>query len=131
MKNKLNQRHAWPAVIAFALLTAATANVAQAGDLKRGEKLFEECRACHAIERGAQGVGPSLHGVFGRSAGAVEEFRYSPALRKSGITWTAQTIDAYITDPQKAIPANRMPYAGMPDAKDREDLMEYLQKALK
>ena len=131
MKNKLNQRHARPAVIAFAFLTAATANLAQAGDLKRGEKLFEECRACHAVERGVQGVGPSLRGVFGRSAGAVEEFRYSPALRKSGITWTAQTIDAYITDPQKAIPANRMPYAGMPDAKDRKDLMEYLQKALK
>lgn len=105
-------------------------SAAPAGDLKRGEKLFEECRACHAVERGVHGVGPSLNGVFGRAAGAVEEFRYSPALRRSGIVWNVQTMDAYISDPQKAVPANRMPYAGMPEAKDRDDLMEYLQKTL-
>lgn len=103
----------------------------QAGDLQRGEKLFEECRACHAAEPGVHGVGPSLHGVFGRAAGAVEEFRYSPALRRSGIVWNVQTMNAYIADPQTAVPANRMPYAGMPETKDREDLIEYLQKALK
>ena len=100
-------------------------------DIKRGEKLFEECRACHTIEGGAGSVGPDLHGVFGRRAGALEDFRYSPALKKSGITWSRQTLDAYVADPQKAVPANRMPYAGMPEAKDRADLLEYLQATLK
>jgi len=100
-------------------------------DVKRGEKLFEECRACHAVERGINGVGPDLHGVFGRKAAALDEFRYSPALKKSGITWTRQTLDAYVADPQKAVPANRMPYGGMPEAKDRADLLEYLQQAFK
>src|SRR5213594_1945319 len=73
------------------------------------------------------GVGPSLHGVFGRRAGELDDFRYSPALKKSGITWTPKALDAYIADPQKAVPANRMPYAGMPAARDRADLIMYMQ----
>jgi cytochrome c len=100
-------------------------------DVKRGEKLFEECRACHTLEAGTSSVGPDLHGVFGRRAGALEDFRYSPALKKSGITWSRQTLDAYVADPQKAVPANRMPYGGMPEARDRADLMDYLQQAFK
>jgi cytochrome c len=109
---------------------ALAAGVAHA-DAKRGEKLFEECRACHAIERGVNGVGPNLHGVFGRRAAMVEDFRFSPAMKNSGITWTAQTIDAYVLDPQKAVPANRMPYGGMPDTRDRADLIEYMQQTFK
>ena len=118
------------ALILIAVTGALTVGSAHA-DVKRGEKLFEECRACHAVERGINGVGPDLHGVFGRRAAALEEFRYSPALKKSGITWTRQTLDAYVADPQKAVPANRMPYGGMPEAKDRADLLEYLQQAFK
>jgi cytochrome c len=101
------------------------------GDVKRGQKLFEECHACHAVERGAQGVGPSLHGIFGRRAGERDDFRYSPALKRSGITWTAQALDAYVADPQKAVPANRMPYAGMPESRDRADLILYMQQVFK
>jgi cytochrome c len=120
-----------PAVLAAACLMAAAVARAE-GDAKRGEKLFGECRACHALERGAQGsIGPDLHGVFGRRAGALEDFRYSPALKRSGIAWTPQTLDAYVADPQKAVPGNRMPYAGMPEARDRADLIEYLQQSFK
>jgi cytochrome c len=118
------------ALTMMAVAAMSAAGVAHA-DVKRGEKLFEECRACHAVERGINGVGPDLHGVFGRKAAALDEFRYSPALKKSGITWTRQTLDAYVADPQKAVPANRMPYGGMPEAKDRADLLEYLQQAFK
>jgi cytochrome c len=101
------------------------------GDPKRGAKVFEECRACHSLERGVNGVGPDLHGVFGRRAGESAEFRYSPALKRSGITWTPQTLDAYVADPQKAVPANRMPYSGIPDARDRADLIAYMQQVFK
>ena len=52
-------------------------------------------------------------------------------MRKSGLTWTPQTLDEYIADPQKRIPANRMPYSGMPNAADRADLIAYLQTATK
>ncbi len=100
-------------------------------DAKRGEKVFEECRACHATERGGEGLGPDLHGMIGRRAGTLESFRYSPAMKKSGITWSAQTLESFISDPQKTVPANRMPYSGMAEAKDRADLILYLQEAFK
>jgi cytochrome c len=117
-------------VVLTAVAILATAGVALAdGDAARGEKKFEECAACHKIAPGEDNVGPSLHGVFGRKAGTLADFRYSPALKRSGITWTAQTLDTFLADPQKVIPANRMPYAGLADASDRADLIAYLQKA--
>jgi cytochrome c len=102
------------------------------GDAKRGQKLFEECVACHAAERGATGgVGPNLHGVIGRNAGEVADFRYSPAMKRSGVMWNERELDAYIAEPQKKIPGNRMPYSGMPEARDRADLIAYLMATFK
>lgn len=101
------------------------------GDPKRGEKIFENCRACHTADGKANEVGPGLHGVFGRKAGERDDFRYSPALKRSGITWTPQTMDAFLADPQKMVPANRMPYDGLPDARDRGDLIMYMIQVFK
>ena len=108
--------------------SAVATGAASAADSGRGEKLFVECASCHSIEKGVDGVGPSLFGLFKRKAGEVADFRYSPALKRSGIAWTAQTLDRYIADPQKSVPGNRMPYSGMPDASARADLIAYLQK---
>jgi cytochrome c len=113
------------------LCAAATTASAQQGDAKRGQRVFENCAACHSTERGVNGIGPNLHGIFGRKAGEGEDFRYSPALKKSGITWSARTMDDFVADPQKVVPANRMPYAGVPDAKERADLIAYMQQAFK
>jgi cytochrome c2 len=112
---------------ATALLTAAIAARAE-GDVAKGEERFKDCAACHSTERGVNSVGPSLYGVFGRKAAELVEFRFSPALKRSGIMWTPQTLDSFIADPQGVVPANRMPYAGMPDADDRTDLIAYLLK---
>jgi len=117
-------------LVGVALAVSAGASSAQA-DAKRGEKVFEECRACHAPDGAANEVGPGLRGVFGRKAGEREDFRYSPALKRSNITWTPQTVDAFIADPQKIVPANRMPYGGLPDARARADLIQYMQQAFK
>jgi cytochrome c len=117
-------------VCATALIVGAGTAWAD-GDAARGEKRFEECAACHATERGVNNVGPSLYGMFDRKAGEAAEFRYSPALKRSGIVWTAQTLDTFIADPQKVVPANRMPYAGLPDADGRADLIAYLQKTFR
>jgi cytochrome c len=114
--------------LAFA---AASAPAHAGGDPARGEKLYEECVACHSVERGVHGIGPSLYGMFDRQAGELADYRYSPALKRSGIIWTAETLDAFIADSQQFIPANRMPYSGMPDAADRADLIAYLQKVTK
>ena len=116
----------------WAMALLAVAGSARAdGDAARGEKRFEECVACHKLAAGENEIGPSLHGVFDRKAGEIADFRYSPALRRSGIAWTPQTLDTFLADPQKVVPANRMPYAGMLDAGDRADLIAYLQKASK
>jgi cytochrome c len=114
-----------------AVFTAAAGAARADGDAARGEKKFEECHACHALERDKESVGPSLFGVFGRKAGEGTDFRYSPAMKRSGITWTPQTIDAFVADPQATVAANRMPYAGMPDGGDRADLMAFLQTTFK
>lgn len=101
------------------------------GDATRGETKFQDCAACHKLEAGTNNVGPSLHGIIGRKAGEISDFRYSPAIKRSGITWTADTLDAFIKEPQAMVPANRMPYAGLADPADRADLIAYLQKATK
>jgi cytochrome c len=117
---------------AFALaLVMATRPSDAGGDAGRGQKFYEECIACHSLERGVHGIGPSLHGVFNRRAGELSDYRYSPALKRSGIVWTADTLDAFIADSQQFLPANRMPYAGMPNAADRADLIAYLQQVAK
>ena len=118
-------------LVAAACVLAHGAVHAAQGDPKRGDKLFEECRTCHSVKAGEHGVGPSLQGVFGRKAGALDDFRYSPQVKRSDITWNAKTLDAFIADPQQLIPANRMPYSGMPDAKNRADLIEYLMQVTK
>jgi cytochrome c len=99
------------------------------GDAARGEARFKECAACHRLDAGVNEVGPSLHGLFSRKAGELGDFRYSPAMKRSGVGWTPQTLDKYLADPQGFIPANRMPYAGMSNATDRADLIAFLQKA--
>jgi cytochrome c len=115
-------------IAALLLLTAA----AHAdGDPARGEQRFVDCAACHAPQPGVANVGPSLQGVFGRKAATLADFRYSPALKRSGITWTPATLDTFLADPQKAVPNNRMPYAGMPNAADRADLIAFLLKTAK
>jgi cytochrome c len=111
----------------FLLLPIAVARAD--GDAVRGEARFQDCAACHKLEAGANNVGPSLHGILTRKAGEIADFRYSPAIKRSGIVWTPETLDKFITDPQALVPGNRMPYAGMANAGDRADLIAYLTKA--
>lgn len=112
-------------------LVAAAAAAQDGADAARGEKHFEECASCHSVAAGEHGVGPSLHGIINRKAASIDDFRYSPAMRKSDVTWTAETLETFIADPQKLVPANRMAYAGLTDAAQRADLIAYLQQATK
>jgi cytochrome c len=117
------------AALLMALLLIGTARAD--GDAARGEAKFQDCAACHKLEAGANNLGPSLHGIFERKAGELADFRYSPAIKRSGIAWTPETLEKFIADPQAMVPGNRMPYAGMASAADRADLIAYLQKATK
>ena len=116
-------------VVALSALALAAAARADDGAVVRGEARFADCAACHRLEPGVNNVGPSLHGIFSRKAGEIADFRYSPAMKRSGIVWTPETLEKFITDPQAMVPGNRMPYAGMTIAGDRADLIAFLLKA--
>src|SRR5262245_47900825 len=110
MSRTMRSRTGMPACAGMTIIVAlTTAAHAQQGDATRGEQKFVECAACHSVDRGVNNVGPSLAGLFGRQAGGLRDFRYSAAMRRSGITWTPQALDEFISDPQKRVPANRMP----------------------
>ena len=97
-----------------------------------GKTIFEQCAACHSVEAGRNGVGPSLHGVFGRKVASVDDFVYSPAFRRANFTWTPELVDRFLADPQGGqFRGNKMPFSGLPEMKDRADLIAYLVDATK
>ncbi len=98
-----------------------------AQDANLGKIKFQECIACHSISPGQNLLGPSLFGVYGRKAGTVEGFRYSSALKKSGVTWDADSLNKYLENPQLFIVGGRMPYSGMSNEEDRKNLIDYLK----
>src|SRR5262245_57559460 len=83
----------------FVIMIGAPALAFAQGDATKGEKQFEDCAACHSVKPGENLVGPSLFGVVNRKAGEVAEFRYSPAMKRSGLVWTAKALDDFIADP--------------------------------
>ena len=99
---------------------------AGAQDATAGKQAFAQCAACHSVE-GANGLGPSLQGIVGRKSGTFPGFRYSRAMKAAGIAWDEKSLDAYLTEPQKLVPGNLMPFSGVADAKQRADLIAYLK----
>ena len=116
-------------LLVAALLAAAPASgLAQpAGDAGKGQALYAQCAACHEIETDANTLGPTLKGVMGRKAGGLDGYNYSGPMKRADITWTAQTLDAFLADPQATVPGTKMPFAGMPDTGDRAALVAYIQ----
>lgn len=119
--------------VAFGLFLAASlwlpASNAQAADAAAGETVFKRfCTACHiATAEGRRGVGPTLFGVVGRKAGTVDGFRYSAANKDSGITWTPEILDKYLTNPKDVVPGTIMTFAGVKNDTDRANVIAYLQ----
>ena len=115
------------AQFAIAQTTALTA----AGTALKGKEIYDaRCSACHSVDDNR--VGPMHLGVFGRKAGSVKSYRYSVALSKSKVIWNADTLTAWLTNPEALIPGQRMGYA-MDNAQDRDDVVAYLAtlKAMK
>ncbi|MFO1320333.1 MAG: cytochrome c family protein [Burkholderiales bacterium] len=106
----------------------ATEPSAQAApDASRGEAIYARCQACHALA--FDRVGPRHCGLFGRRAGSVPGFHYSVAMKQSTIVWTAKSLDRFLTAPMKAMPGTAMTYDGVPDRRERADLIAYLKHA--
>ena len=116
---------AWP----IAVLALAGAGGAHAqGDPEQGAKVFNKCKACHAVDEEKNKVGPHLVGIIGRPAGSVEGFRYSEAMANSGIVWEDETITAYLKDPKSYVPGNKMVFVGLKKDEDIADLLAYLHQ---
>jgi cytochrome c len=96
-----------------------------AADAEHGKALFAPCAACHTDRTDA--LGPDLKGVFGRKSAAIEDFRYSNAMKRANLVWDEDNLRAYIHDPQARVKGNRMPYGGMSDPKDVDDVVAYLK----
>ncbi len=93
-----------------------------------GRKIYQQCRACHLIEAGAgHTVGPNLHGVIGRKAGALKDYDFSDSVKSSGIVWSASTLDQWLTQPQTFVPNTRMTFLGVKKPDDRRDVIAYLE----
>ncbi|MBG07081.1 MAG: cytochrome c family protein [Rhodospirillaceae bacterium] len=101
------------------------------GNAKLGKKVFNKCRACHALKPGKKKLGPSLHGVIGRKAGSESYFKYSPAMKSSGIEWTEENLEKYLQAPKKFIPKNRMAFGGLKKKKDRKNIIAYIKSISK
>ncbi|WP_397543317.1 c-type cytochrome [Roseovarius salis] len=119
-------------VAAVALAVAAPAARAELiGDAGKGREIFSLCSGCHEVGDGAQdGIGPHLNGIFGREAGAHEDFPYSNAMERmgtDGLVWTLETLDAYIENPRALVSKTRMSFRGLEDAQERADLLAYLR----
>jgi len=109
---------------ALVLLTLFTATVA-AADVEHGKALYQTCAACHTERPDA--LGPSLKGVVGRKSAALDDFRYSNPMRRANLVWDEDNLRAYIQDPQTKVKGNRMPYGGLSDPKDVDDIIAYLK----
>ena len=108
-------------------LAAFAAGAAQAGNAANGAVVFQRCALCHSADKnGGNGVGPNLYGVAGRKAASLPDFPYSPALKKSGITWTDAKLKAWVSGPARVVPGTRMTFAGLTDPKQADDVVAYL-----
>jgi len=97
------------------------------GDAAKGKTVFKKCAICHDVRKGKNKIGPSLFGIFGSKAADVKGFRFSPAMKKSGLTWDEATLDKYLTNPRKTVKGTRMVFAGLRSKKDRDDVIAYLK----
>jgi len=116
-------------IFAALFAVAMAAGTAQAGDAAKGEKVFRKCKACHTVEKdGKNRVGPNLYGVVGAKAAAKEGYKYSKAMKESGLTWDEATLDKYLEKPKALVKKTKMAFAGLKKEDQRADVIAFLKK---
>jgi cytochrome c len=108
------------AACAFAL---AAFNSQASGDPNNGKALYQACKACHSVDE--NDLGPMHRGVVGRRAGSIADYNYSAALKNSGLTWDASTLDRWLSNPSALVPGTKM-FFKIDDAQSRADIIAYL-----
>jgi cytochrome c len=121
------------AIALFAALSAVTliGGQARAQDAAAGEKVFTKCKACHVADEDKNKIGPSLHGVIGRTAGTHEGFKYSKAMidaGESGVVWDEANLTKYLHDPKGMVKGTKMAFAGLKKDEDIANVIAYLEQ---
>jgi cytochrome c len=117
-------------VVAHFAASAQAAGASFVGDPGHGKEIYATCMYCHGID--VNRVGPMHRGLFGRTAGTLPGYAYSAPMKQAGakgLIWNAQTLDIYLTNPQKLVPGTKMLFGGIADAEARADLIAYLKEA--
>ncbi len=117
--------------IGLILAAVASAPAWAEGDPEAGKTIFKKCGVCHTLVAGKKKIGPSLHGVVGRTAGTAEGFRYSKAMKaygESGVVWSAETLDPYLVAPRKVVKGTKMSFPGLKNEADRANVIAYLEQ---
>lgn len=113
-------------LLLIALLAAGQAGAA--GNPKNGAMLFQRCASCHAVGPYASaGYGPQLNGIVGRKAASTKDYKYSEAMKKSGLVWTEKNLAAYLRAPHDVVPGTSMRFWGIKDEQQVADLLSYLK----
>jgi len=115
-------RHLIRATLGLAAILAAVPAVA--ADLAHGQQVFAACAACHTDKPDA--IGPSLKGIVGRKSAALDDFRYSGPMRRANLVWDESTLRQFVANPQAKVAGTRMPFDGLGDPKDVDDVVAYL-----
>ena len=116
------------AAVALAAAMALTSATAMAsGDVAKGKEVFKKCTACHAIKAKKKRVGPTMFGIVGRDAGTLKGFKFSKAMKASGITWDDANLNEYLKKPRKFVPKTKMSFAGLKKDADRANVIAYLK----
>jgi len=103
------------------------ATVLASADVEKGAKVYGKCKACHKLEAGANGTGPTLFGVVGRAVDGVEGYGYSGALIKVAQVWDAEQLNGFLENPKKFAPGTKMGFSGLNKIEDRANLIAYLE----
>ena len=98
-----------------------------AGDAEAGKKVYNKCKACHALVEGKKKVGPSLFGIIDRGAAEVNGFKYSKAMKGSGLTWDEDTLAKFLTKPKALVPGTRMAFAGLKKEADVANVIAFIK----
>lgn len=122
------RRSLFAAYTTVAVAVAAALPAPASAQPAPGASLFaSKCQICHSVAaKGAPALlAPNLRGLVGRKAASGAFPSYSAALKKSGLTWSKDTLDTFLAAPGKMVSGTRMVIA-VPDAKQRADIIAWL-----
>lgn len=115
-------------LLSIGLLAGMAMSAQAGGDPEKGKRVFMKCKSCHVMETGKRRMGPSLAGIFGKEAGSMEGFKYSKAMKDSGIVWDDATMTEFLRSPRKYLKGTKMGFAGIRKDEQIADLIAWMKE---